>query len=79
MDGLEKGLVDELMTSDEYILQKCENYDVYEVALKKDKDQNPLAKLLSNQSEVMENWTDKVYEGILSFVKGGQQRFRAVA
>jgi len=35
--ALEVKLVDELMTSDEYILQRCQNNDVYELAFKEKK------------------------------------------
>ena len=72
-EAKEKGLVDEIMTSDDYIYSKIENCEVIEI--KTETGKNRLEKLIEGGTTLFKKWTSSTIEGLDDF-QDVRKRFR---
>ncbi len=72
-EAKEKGLVDELMTSDDYICSKLENCEIIEI--KTEIGKNRLEKLIEGGSAMLKKFTGTSIQGLEEF-QDVRQRFR---
>ena len=70
----EKGLVDEIMTSDDYLCSKLEEREVIEI--KTEVDQNRLEKIIGGGVSLFKQWRSSRIPGDGSEVEDLSQRFR---
>jgi len=72
-EAKEKGLVDELMTSDDYICSKLENCEIIEI--KTEIGKNRLEKLIEGGTAMLKKLTSTPIQGLEEF-QDVRQRFR---
>ena len=70
----EKGLVDEIMTSDDYLCSKLEDCEIIEI--KTEIEQNRLEKLLEGGTSMFKQWTASRIPGVGEELEDVRQRFR---
>ena len=70
----EKGLVDEIMTSDDYLCSKLDEREVIEI--KTEVDQNRLEKLIEGGASLFRQWRTARFPGAGEEVEDLSQRFR---
>ncbi len=73
-DAKEKGLVDEIMTSDDYLCSKLDECEIIEI--KTETEQNRLEKLIEGGSSLFKQWTGSRIPGIGEEMEDVRQRFR---
>ena len=70
----EKGLVDEIMTSDDYLCSKLDDCEIIEI--KTEIEQNRLEKLLEGGTSMFKQWTASRIPGVGEELEDVRQRFR---
>jgi len=73
-DAKEKGLVDEIMTSDDYLCSKLDECEIIEI--KTETEQNRLEKLIEGGSTLFKQWTGSRIPGMGEEMEDVRQRFR---
>jgi serine protease SohB len=73
-DAKEKGLVDEIMTSDDYLCSKLDECEIIEI--KTETEQNRLEKLIEGGSSLFKQWTGSRIPGMGEEMEDVRQRFR---
>ena len=73
-DAKEKGLVDEIMTSDDYLCGKIEDWEVIEINT--EVNQNRLEKLIEGGASLFRQWRNSKIPGAGEEVDDLSQRFR---
>jgi serine protease SohB len=70
----EKGLVDEIMTSDDYLCSKLDDCEIIEI--KTEIEQNRLERLLEGGTSIFKQWTASRITGVGEELEDVRQRFR---
>ena len=70
----EKGLVDEIMTSDDYLCGKLDDCEIIEI--KTELEQNRLERLLDSGTSMFKQWTASKIPGVGEELEDVRQRFR---
>ena len=70
----EKGLVDEIMTSDDYLCSKLDDCEIIEI--KTEIEQNRLEKFLEGGTSIFKQWTASRIPGVGEEMEDVRQRFR---
>ena len=70
----EKGLVDEIMTSDDYLCSKLDDCEIIEI--KTEIEQNRLERLLEGGTSIFKQWTASRIPGVVEELEDVRQRFR---
>ena len=70
----EKGLVDEIMTSDDYLCSKLDECEIIEI--KTEIEQNRLEKFLEGGTSILKQWTASRIPGVGEEMEDVRQRFR---
>jgi len=70
----EKGLVDEIMTSDDYLCSKLDDCEIIEI--KTEIEQNRLERLLEGGTSIFKQWTASRIPGVGEELEDVRQRFR---
>ena len=73
-EAKEKGLVDEIMTSDDYLCSKLEECEIIEI--KTETEQNRLEKMLEGGTALFKQWAGSRLPGVEEEMEDVRQRFR---